>query len=48
VSSDWGVDWQRVEFGTTGPFPAGTSLVDLGNGKYLLLGEGGLWVATPN
>jgi hypothetical protein len=48
VSSDWGVDWQRVEFGATRPYPSGKSLIDLGNGRYLLLGEGGIWVATPS
>jgi hypothetical protein len=48
LSSDQGVDWQRVEFGTTAPYPSGTRLFDLGNGKYLLLGSGGIWVATPS
>jgi hypothetical protein len=48
VSSDQGVDWQRVEFGTTTPYPTGRSLIDLGNGKYLLLGDSGIWVATPS
>jgi hypothetical protein len=47
VSSDWGVDWQRVEFGASRPTPTGKSLIDLGNGKCLLLGKGGIWVATP-
>jgi hypothetical protein len=48
VSSDWGVDWQRIDFGATGPYPAGENLIDLGNGKYLLLGQGGIWLATPS
>ena len=48
LSSDRGVDWQRIEFDTTAPHPSGTKLFDLGNGKYLLLGNGGVWVATPS
>ena len=48
VSSDWGVNWQRVEFGASNPSPTGNSLIDLGDGRFLLLGEGGIWVAKPN
>jgi hypothetical protein len=42
------VDWQRIDLGATGPYPAGENLIDLGNGKYLLLGQGGIWLATPS
>jgi hypothetical protein len=48
VSSDAGVNWQRVAFGTTTPYPTGKGLIDLGNGKYLLRGNGGIWAVTPS
>jgi hypothetical protein len=46
VSRDGGIAWELIGFGP-GPGPTGATLIDLGNGKYLLLGEGGIWVATP-
>jgi hypothetical protein len=46
LTRDGGVTWGPIEFGP-GPRPTGGTLIDLGNGKILLTGDAGIWVATP-
>jgi hypothetical protein len=47
LSRDGGVTWGLIEFGP-GPRPTGGTLIDLGNGKLLLTGDAGIWVASPS